>query len=269
MVDSCKVGKINLCIPSDDVLAAVVALVALQDWSLGDSDMRHLEPLQQLQQLHIKGADPWLLSDAAILQLAEELPVLSSILRDGRQILQDAGALSVAAAVAAGAAELGSYQSSPSAVWPGAHRFGGPDGSQTGVSYPAIWPADGLPNDLQNKQQVDVMSPWLLRYIPQPSTPGSQGKAQPAAAAARPTVASGRSSSRGATVYQPLSAFDERFRYSSDELLHLRSQVAGTQHSPTGSEGAAATAADGSAGQGTEVDFDQVLPAEIRACARW
>jgi hypothetical protein len=59
-------------------------------------------------------------------------------------------------------------------------------------------------------------------------------------------------------VYQRLSAYDERFRYSTEDLLALRGQTPD-----------AAAAVDTQLNNPTTVAIGQALPAEIRAGATW
>lgn len=196
---------------------AAVAAVHLQGWGLGDSDMRHLQPLQQLRCLALNGADPWLLSDAAILQAAEGMPALSSITRDGTWLLHDSNFM------AAAASPTGS--------------------SRRHSSQPPGW--SGMPGSA-------VASPWLWQHIPKPPTPGATKQA--AALVTKPAGRRRMGGSSGGcmTLHPRLSACDERFRYSSDELLALR-PAAG---SPPSTAAPAAEVA-------------QLLPSEIRGGARW
>jgi hypothetical protein len=225
--------------------------LCMQDWALTDRDLRHLHSLEQLQQLHVKGADPWLLSDNALLQLADELPLLSRLSRDGRSLLQ-AGIAVAAAEAPAGSASL---STSP-------HTLGQLSGVGTytpsssaapvSSSRDSIWPAGPLPQDCQSLQEPLVASPWLQRR----STP--RAGAQHSAGGGRQGSASKAGSSGGGTVYQRLSAYDERFRYSTEDLLALRGQTPD-----------AAAAVEIRLSNPTTVAIGQVLPAEIRASVTW
>jgi hypothetical protein len=197
--------------------------------------MRHLQPLQQLRCLELNGADPWLLSDAAILQAAEGMPALRSITRDGTCLLQDSNLV----AAAASPAYPSSQHSSQPAGWSGTP-------GSTEASYQGVWAGGDLPGE-DHSQPLAVVSPWLWQHIPKPPTPGTTK--QPAKSAGRRRA--GGSSSDGARL-----AVDERFRYSSDELLALRPDAG----SPT------APPSDGAPAAGVA----QLLPSEIRGGGvRW
>lgn len=223
---------------------AAVAAVHLQGWGLGDSDMRHLEPLQQLRCLALNGADPWLLSDAAILQAAEGMPALSSITRGGTWLLHNSNFMAAAASPTGSSCH---HSSQP----PGWSRT--PGSAQGSCIYQGVWAGGDLPS-VDQSQSLAVVSPWLWQHIPKPSTPGATKQAAALVKAAGRRRMGG-SSGGCMTLHPRLLACDERFRYSSDELLALR-PAAG---SPTAPPSTAAPAAG----------VAQLLPSEIRGGARW
>lgn len=227
-------------------------VVCVQDWVLTDRDLRHLHSLGQLQQLHIKGADPWLLSDDALLQLADELPLLSTLGRDGCSLLQ-AGIAVAAAEAPAGSASFSTSPHTPGQLsGVGTYTTSSSSAVPVSSSRDSIWPAGPLPQDCQSLQEPLVASPWLQRR----STP--RAGVQHSAGGGRQGSASKAGSSCGGTVYQRLSAYDERFRYSTEDLLALRGQTPD-----------AAAAVETRLNNPTTVAIGQALPAEIRAGATW
>lgn len=251
----------------------------LQGWGLVGRDMRHLQPLQQLQHLHVEAADPWLLEDSALLQLTDDMPVLSSITRDGRQLLHDFRA---SAAAPAGAAEPGSHATQQASGWAG--LYGGDStaaAATSGSSCSSIWAAGPLPGELDQQQhEVSVLSPWLQRRVQQPLAQGhiSGVRVQKSSAKHPGSMQQGRSprhiagahaGGSSTTMYQRLSAYDERFRYTSEELLVLRSHLGSEQQlqpATVGTAAASTSSAGGHAGQGSLVE---ILPLEIRSGATW
>jgi hypothetical protein len=278
----------------------------LQGWGLSDRDMSQLYPLEHLCQLNIKGSDPWLLSDAALQQLPEELPLLSSIVRDGQQLLpygthlQAATQVTTLAGAPAGPADMGNSHgchSSSAAVCASPN-------SSTSTSYQGIWqgPQIAVAGEAQLGMQ-GVESPWLLQYLPQPRSPGGSSKVQQqqqSTPASKSTLRQGPGSSRtsadratahrtivhrtiassssggggrGGTVYQRLSAYDERYKYSSGELLALRDLCVG----PGAASGAVGRSPGSNSSSGsrrssssdTPADLLGNLPPEIRAGANW
>jgi hypothetical protein len=277
---SCRDDPTNIC----------ALYVLLQGWGLSDRDMSQLYPLQQLCQLTIKSSDPWLLSDAALQQLPDELPLLSSIIRDGQQLLsygtrlQAATGFGVQAGVPAGPADAASSycgHSSAAAVRAGLDSSAGGASS----SYQGIWqgPQVALSGDAQLGTQL-IESPWLLRYLPQtrcPSVTSSKVQQQRTTPASRSVMRQGpgdkaganrRGSGSGGTVYQRLSAYDERYKYSSGELLALRDACVGqgtavvdvgqSPGSNSSSSSRRSSASD------APTDLLEAVPAEIRAGAR-
>lgn len=208
----------------------------MQGWDLNDRDLRHLHPLQQLQQLHVDAVDAWVLSDGGLLQLAEQLTQLRSLTRDGRQLLsiqQQADAAAQRLGAPIDAAGISSTQAA-------AH-------GHSSSSPHSIWPAGPILDELEEQP-------------PSALTPASRGggrvsKASPAVSSS-PASSSKAASRPVGSVYHRLAAFDERYRYSMDELLSLRGQAVVP-------DGQAEHADDSPTGLGG------ALPAEIMACGRW
>jgi hypothetical protein len=252
-----------------------VSILSLQGWGLVGRDMRHLQPLQQLRQLHVEAADPWLMEDSALLQLTNDMPALRSIIRDGRQLLHDTALrASAAAAAPAGSLEPRSHAEAQSVGWAGVYDSTSTAAAVTsGSSYNSIWAAGLLPDEADQQQQheVPVLSPWLRCRVPQPLAhsqgscvlkPGKhtgmqQGKGP------RRTAAMYGGSSR--TMYQRLSAYDERFRYTSKELLALRSHLSSEQPPQPGTVGTAAASTSSAGNHAGQGYLAAKLPLEIRS----
>jgi hypothetical protein len=163
----------------------------MQACQLTDGDLELLEPLAELQQLHVADADPWLLSDAALLETcAQAMPHLRLLTRDGKQL------------------------------WQAVRRRSSSDSSKDN----SLWPAGSLLDDLQEQERE---LPWLWHAA-------NQGQAHQGL--------------RG--VHQPL-AQDERYRYSTEQLLELRSGV------------------DASGAEVGDAHGLPQLPDELRASVRW
>lgn len=314
-----------------------------QGWELTDRDLlRHLQPLKHLQQLRIKGIDPWLLSDDALLQLAspEQLPQLSCITRDERQLLLTQPSLTLPPAGPADLLSESSYDgaTASSSSYSSSHRRASAVTDADTSNVGSMWPSGLLPGEvMQQQQQLAVVTvPWLLQYLPQPSlsisgtqsaskkvgtaahspsqagggshssskhprvcgggdsrghnqlsgsSPG--GSSSPAAYAnrRRSSSASGGGGGGGGTVYQRLAAFDERYRYTTDELLALRggqqsvrspAAQGSTSNDAAGGQEAPAVDVDVVGGSSashvfstTELEISRLLPPEVQAGSRW
>lgn len=268
--------------------AAATFLCVQGGWEVNDRDMRHLHALQQLQQLHVAAVDPWLLSDAALLHLQEELPELYLISRDGRQLLHlgHRAALINLDNMSSGSNSSNRISSAPDCAGvQGGHASAGVNNSNS-VATRSIWPAGPAEGD--GSQSPGVTVPWLHPSVAQQGTPALHSPVQkPAGAAsgsrppvkkassaagsagqlqqgrvARQTAGSPRGSQAGSsTVYQRLSAYDERYRYSMQQLLELQAHQAATQH--------AAGEAQQQQQESCAASINDLLPEEIRVGTKW
>jgi hypothetical protein len=203
----------------------------LQRWQLQGHDLSALEPLQQLQQLHTAQLDPWLVSDSALVDLATVLPSLQLVTRDGRVLVCAA----VATAAAGGLASL-EPQAYGGAVAVTAAALDG--GSVSWLS--AAVAARAAAGRLQDGS-AGTPGSWLAAYSA--SSAGVVPTAAAAAAALAPagstsTGPGGSSSSRkkstqtavgssSSRLHPRLLDYDERYRYTTEQLVGLRVSASG------------------------------------------
>lgn len=193
-----------------------------QHCQLQDRDLKHLGNLQWLQALHIRHVDPWLLSDQALEELpdAHDMPQLMLITRDGRTVYSAA----VPPAAEAGDNGVGAFNlpSTPAVAgqqqqswWQQDHLslVGAPSGLQT-VSAASSSRFGSWPDGGASTAPARAATPRA----------GSSSSKKPLAGSSMTAAAS--------TVYKRLSEYDERFKYSKEELLELRAADSAGADSP-------------------------------------
>jgi len=280
-------------------------MLCVQDMALVDRDLTKLQRLADLQQLHVQRSDPWLLSDAALMELSDSLPSLKTVTRDDQQLLTSPALVvaSPAAAAAAVAAAMTGWQDSTAEASAGssihavAQHFNWLLGGDSKAKPAAFAQQDaaatvrsGLAAAAGSSSSSSSNLAWpegpavLVASVrtsnPGPAVSSQKGTAVSAQLGSKASPRGLRRSSndnssnhRSAPSHQHLITFDERYRYSTAMLLQLRPAAfiaAGAESHIEAGAGTLKSNADNSQ-QALETLTDLVdlalIPEEIRACS--
>lgn len=177
----------------------------------GDQLERCISGLIALQQLHVHDTDPWLLHSGQMTAVATALTCLTLVTRDGWELLNVRGSSSSSSSAAA--AELAPAHGAAGSGC----SCGGHASSERGTLRDWGLQLAGMASSARRPASGSPQPPEAAA-----APAGSSGSGQRPGRRSNSGTGVGSSSSASASAARRLSAFDERHRYSTQQLLALR-----------------------------------------------